>query len=54
MLQLIADVVLQVLDAPSVDPTEEFLETEFTKIIGLDSVKQQLRNMLRGNPWLRG
>lgn len=43
-----AESVFCALDAPAVDPTEEFLETEFSKMIGLESVKQQLRAMLRG------
>lgn len=48
LLQQCAHAVLYALEAPPVDPTEEVLETEFSKIIGLDSVKQQLRAMLRG------
>eukprot|EP00656_Telonema_subtile_P000316 TRINITY_DN10159_c0_g1_i2.p1 TRINITY_DN10159_c0_g1~~TRINITY_DN10159_c0_g1_i2.p1 ORF type:complete len:354 (+),score=110.44 TRINITY_DN10159_c0_g1_i2:88-1149(+) len=40
--------VLSALTAPAVDQIEEFLETELSKIIGLQSVKQQLRAMLRG------
>ena len=36
------------LEKPSVDPTEEFLESEFAQIVGLEPIKQQLRAMLRG------